>query len=239
MVSTSYHETHTSIDEKAIQPLGWIVSMALFGIPTLLLIWSVWWMRPFMMNVGMSSPAAYTLSLGLINTLLVGAALAAYAREGRPLTWTAFASRMRLTSLSGKVWLWTIGSTLFFGVLALIIEPLAGKVYASVDFELPIFLTGGLNLPLKVITLALNILGEELWWRGYILPRQELGWGKITWLIHGTMWACFHLFKWYAVPFMLITCQVIPFVAQRTKNTWPGILNHLIINGAGMILQGL
>jgi membrane protease YdiL (CAAX protease family) len=92
---------------------------------------------------------------------------------------------------------------------------------------------------LNAIVLFFNIFGEELWWRGYILPRQELTHGKNTWLLHGVLWACFHMFKWYAVPFMLITCQVIPYVAQRTKNTWPGIINHLVINGAGMIMTSL
>ncbi len=35
------------------------------------------------------------------------------------------------------------------------------------------------------------------------------------------------------------TCQVIPFVAQRTKNTWPGIINHLVVKGVGMIIPYL
>ena len=38
---------------------------------------------------------------------------------------------------------------------------------------------------LYAIILSFNIFGEELWWRGYILPRQELSHGRFTWLIHG------------------------------------------------------
>jgi hypothetical protein len=29
-----------------------------------------------------------------------------------------------------------------------------------------------------VVMLVCNIGGEELWWRGYVLPRQELAFGK-------------------------------------------------------------
>ncbi|MHA1803630.1 MAG: hypothetical protein ACTSU4_03725 [Promethearchaeota archaeon] len=47
------------------------------------------------------------------------------------------------------------------------------------------------------------------------------------------------MFKWYAIPFMLITCQIIPHVAQKLKNTWPGIVCHFLVNGAGIFLSVL
>src|SRR5690242_6436799 len=36
-----------------------------------------------------------------------------------------------------------------------------------------------------VLILVWNIGGEELWWRGYVLPRQELAFGTATWVVHG------------------------------------------------------
>jgi hypothetical protein len=30
-----------------------------------------------------------------------------------------------------------------------------------------------------------NIGGKELWWRGYVLPRQELVFGRTAWIVHG------------------------------------------------------
>jgi hypothetical protein len=41
---------------------------------------------------------------------------------------------------------------------------------------------------------VLNIFGEELWWRGYVLPRQELFFGRATWIVHGIFWSAFHFF---------------------------------------------
>jgi hypothetical protein len=35
------------------------------------------------------------------------------------------------------------------------------------------------------VLLAGNIAGEELWWRGYLLPRQEIVHGSSTWIVHG------------------------------------------------------
>jgi len=80
-----------------------------------------------------------------------------------------------------------------------------------------------------VVILVCNIGGEELWWRGYVLPRQELAFGRTTWIIHGILWSAFHLFMqptaWDMVR-MAITGTALSFVAQHTKSTWPGILGH-------------
>ena len=80
-----------------------------------------------------------------------------------------------------------------------------------------------------VVMLVFNIGGEELWWRGYVLPRQELAFGRIAWVVHGIFWSIFHLFMqptlWDTVR-MAITGVALSFVAQRTKSTWPGIVGH-------------
>ena len=80
-----------------------------------------------------------------------------------------------------------------------------------------------------VLILVCNIGGEELWWRGYVLPRQELAFGRTTWVVHGISWSLFHLFMqlslWDTIR-MAISGVALSFVAQRTKSTWPGIVGH-------------
>jgi len=83
------------------------------------------------------------------------------------------------------------------------------------------------------VMLVCNIGGEELWWRGYVLPRQELAFGRSAWIVHGILWSAFHLFMqptlWDTTR-MAITGLALSFVAQRTKNTWPGIIGHTVGN---------
>jgi membrane protease YdiL (CAAX protease family) len=89
-----------------------------------------------------------------------------------------------------------------------------------------------------VVLLFGNIAGEELWWRGYLLPRQELASGSIAWLYHGLFWAGFHVFiqatVWDLIR-MVPTCCALTFVAQHRKNTWPGIFAHTAGNLGIMI----
>jgi membrane protease YdiL (CAAX protease family) len=92
--------------------------------------------------------------------------------------------------------------------------------------------------------LVLNILGEELWWRGYILPRQERALGAWAWVVNGVFWAAFHIFyhsTLYSFVSFLPGTLALAFVAQRTRNTWPGIIAHTVVNSALplMILRGI
>jgi membrane protease YdiL (CAAX protease family) len=84
-----------------------------------------------------------------------------------------------------------------------------------------------------------NIAGEELWWRGYLLPRQEAASGSMAWLSNGLLWVAFHLFfqatAWDMIR-MMPTCCALAFVAQSRKNTWPGVVAHSVAN-SGFLIQ--
>jgi membrane protease YdiL (CAAX protease family) len=83
--------------------------------------------------------------------------------------------------------------------------------------------------------LVFNILGEEFWWRGVVLPRQELAFGKWTWVVHGVMWAFFHIFKWWDVLNLLPICLALSFVSSKLKNTTTGIVIHGVTNGVALL----
>jgi membrane protease YdiL (CAAX protease family) len=89
--------------------------------------------------------------------------------------------------------------------------------------------------------LVLNIVGEEFWWRGYVLPRQELVHGRWTWLVHGVLWTLFHAPFWWNLVLLLPSTLSLSFVTSRLRNTTPGLIAHFVMNGLGyvMILLGI
>ena len=89
---------------------------------------------------------------------------------------------------------------------------------------------------LFLLVLLFNVIGEELWWRGIILPRQELTHGNRTWMVHGLLWTAFHAFKWWDLVGLLPVCLLIAFISQRTKNNWPALIAHLLFNGLALYL---
>lgn len=82
-----------------------------------------------------------------------------------------------------------------------------------------------------------NIVGEELYWHGYILPAQELVHGKMTWYINGLFWLMFHYFMGLEMILVLIPLIFsISYLVQKKKNLWYGIIIHGVVNGSGFLL---
>ena len=214
-------------------------SLIFFGIPALGAVVGHYVLYPFLMGVGVSEETAYHYQALVVFTFLLGAALVAYVIEGNPLDWSSFRSRFRLFGLDRSGWKWTFGGLTVDILLSLAATVLAIQVYDFLKFTPPELSSSDpiMNLPLMAFVLFMNIMSEELWWRGYILPRQEKQHGRYAWAIHGVLWAFFHAFKWWAVPFMLITTWIIPFITQRSGNTTPGIIIHLVLNGLGILLN--
>jgi len=188
---------------------------------------------------------------------MLAAAFIGYRLEGRPFTWPSIRGRFRLEKLTLSGWLWTIGLIAFIFISGAVEDTfLVGRLkglhiiswpaeFARFEAALEHTGTAFLGIPLHghwwvlfwyvAVLMTFNIFGEELWWRGYILPRQELSQGRWTWLIHGVLWSLFHIFyhqsAWNILLFLPITCS-IPFVCQHVKNTWPGVIAHTISNSA-------
>lgn len=95
------------------------------------------------------------------------------------------------------------------------------------------------NWPVLITFLVVWViatLGEELWWRGVILPRQELAHGTHTWIVHGLLWTLFHVFTPWKLILLLPGALALSFVAQRTRSTIPGFIAHALVNGIEILV---
>lgn len=81
-------------------------------------------------------------------------------------------------------------------------------------------------------------MGEELLWRGYLFPRQELTHGKHTWVVHGLLWTGFHMFAPYNALMVLPGALFMSYIVQRYRNTSFFIVEHALMNaipGIGIV----
>lgn len=178
--------------------------------------------------------------LGVLIPMFVAALLLA-RREAEGPTLDRLLKRFRIRRMNRGDWVWTgVAIVAILAATTGLVE--IGEHIPNFDPSPP-FLD---NLPLRGETAWIlaawvpffffNIFGEELWWRGYVLPRQELLTGRATWLVHGALWALFHTgLGW--IPIFLSTpiFLVLPFVVQRRRNTTIGIVVHSVFGAFGFL----
>jgi len=193
--------------------------------------------------------AGYVLTMGLFFM----AALIAFLLEGNLPSWEALKSRYRLAKMSRGDWCWVLGMiTVTF--LAYFGLSFTGNWVQSVPFLAPRagwpaeFGPGGTDqlvagefmgmsitgqwwvIGVYFLGWFLNIFGEEFWFRGYILPRQELAFGKKAWLVNGLMFTFNHLWQPWIMISILPVSLLLVYVVQRRGNTWIGIFQHGVVN---------
>ncbi len=232
-----------------------------FGVPAILFRVSLYNGIPALARLGLSRFEAYIVGLTVPAAILFAFALGFYVRDGFTLDWNTVKARFWLRPMSRQDWLWTVvafvATFLSIGIMAVPTQMLITAVPAlgvpdffapwakpGATFDLALF-TNFVGAPLKgnwafallsFVQLFFNIFGEELWWRGYILPRQEQASGRGAWLINGLFWWLWHLtfYPWQLFALLPI-CLTIPFVAQRLHNNWPAIIIHWQ-NGISLLL---
>jgi membrane protease YdiL (CAAX protease family) len=236
------------------------MSLLYFGIPSLVATVAIYVGIPALDRAGVPLFTSFFLCTAGPMVLMFLAAFLAYRMEGNPLSWPRIKERFRLKPLRGKDWLWTVGLVIVYVGGYLLLLPTAKWLASLPWLEPPAFLPpvvdprvteagipselAGLQLQGKwwvlgfyLLVLCLNIFGEEFWWRGYILPRQELHHGKWTWLVHGILWTLSHAFWWWNLIALLPSTLSLSFVVHKRKNTTPGIIAHWVQNGSGLILM--
>ena len=242
----------------AYHPMPLWLSLVFFGIPSLLEWLSIYIGIPTLSKAGVSVFWSFWLCLSTPMVILFVAALTAYRLEGHPWTWAGIKARFRLKPMRRCDWLWTLVLIAWTGGYMLLRQSLSRWLASLPPFAPPDFLPSLLDprlemtsltqemmgIPLKgngwillvqIGVLFFNIFGEEFWWRGYILPRQELAFGKNTWWIHGLLWTAFHTFwKWDFLS-LLPGCLLLSFVVVKRKNTTPAVIWHWINNGLTLI----
>jgi len=162
--------------------------------------------------------------------------------EGFKLKKETISTRLRFRRLNKSDLLWTLTGFIAVAILSGLVMKLLVIIVGQFDPS-PKFMTfeplSKGRYWLLLIWLPywiLNILGEEFIWRGVMLPRQELAFGKFTWIIHGFGWGLFHIaFGWKLLITLIPLIFIQSYVVQKTKNSWTGVIIHGGLNGPGFV----
>lgn len=186
-----------------IRGIGLLNSFLIFGIASTALILETQFLIPFLSERTGLEPIIFwfiVAGLGIFLPMLV-LAYFILRSEGVKIVKNTWEDRLRFKKMNNVDWLWSIGSIIIIGVLSFaiikLLEVLIGKVESH-----PSFLHFEPLTPDRFWILliwfpywVLNIMGEEILWRGVILPETGISVSKKylanPWYILGNFSHCF------------------------------------------------
>jgi len=71
-----------------------------------------------------------------------------------------------------------------------------------------------------------TVLGEELLFRGFLLPRMNGAFGRRDWVANGLLFAAYHLHVPWAIPATLLDTFILAYPSKRYRSAWIGIAVH-------------
>ena len=229
-------------------------SIVFTAIPALLAYLAMWILAPaFQSRFDQPFLVGYLIAWVSTEALIFVASLLAFRIEGNTWRWSGLKERYRLSFPQRGDLIWAVFAIVLmlgtFMVLGFTARWLASfPAFAPHPAFPPELKPGGeqgiipglfMGMRLKgmwwvllayLIGWFFNIAGEEMWFRGFMLPRQERSHGKLAWLINGLCFNSFHImWKWNLIA-LLPGSLFLSYVAQRRQNTSVAMIVHGLLN---------
>jgi uncharacterized protein len=191
------------------------------------------------------------LTAGLL--WLFALSLIVVRREEGDLRWSTLRRRLRLNAprspRTGQprraLWLWAVPLVVLVALWQLAVGPrLNGLLVSAFPFlaEPPGFALGtalaspvvraqfvgawGI-LALFAVNALFNALGEELLFRGVLLPRMDAPFGRWDWLANGALFGAYHLHQpWGILGSVGTGALLYALPARRLRSTWLSMIVH-------------
>jgi membrane protease YdiL (CAAX protease family) len=189
-------------------------------------------------NVPLAKALFVSLTIGLVWQFVLVAILV--GREQRTLRWSTIREALWLRAprsprsgrVGGRVWLIVIPL-----IAALAAEELIPRVAMPENRDMgtllesdagQAFLSGawGWYGLLVVMWLFNTALGEELLFRGFLLPRMNGAFGRGDWVANGILFAGYHLHVPWVIPAGLLDTFILAYPSKRYRSAWIGIAVH-------------
>ena len=161
-------------------------------------------------------------------------------REQGTLRWSRVRDALWLLSprdprsgrVGGRVWLWVIPFILLFGLWEFFGFDITGP--ANRDLALFLDTSGqeffrgnwGWFAVIVVQSVFNSVLGEDLLFRGFLLPRMRGVFGRGDFVANGVLFAFYHLHQPWSIPASLADIVLTAYPTRRWQSVWMSIIVH-------------
>lgn len=182
-------------------------------------------------------PLIACMTVGLVWQFVLAMALVGY--EQRSLRWSRIKEALWLRQprspktgrVGGKVWLVVIPlmiGTAIEGIIALPtpVSRNLGEFLGSDAGRTFFHGAWGLYALFMVMQVFNTVLGEELLFRGVLLPRMHDAFGERDWVANGVLFGFYHLHEPWRIPTALLDTFFLAYPAKRYRSAWISIVVH-------------
>jgi membrane protease YdiL (CAAX protease family) len=230
-------------DERALPQLGLRAIIGVWAAAALPMGLLAWVVAPLLAD---QMSGSGRLSRALIVTLTAGLVwqfvlvLILVAREQGTLRWSVLKEALWLRApraprtgrRGGRAWLVVVPL-----IVALAAEQLVPGPANPVSRDLGDFLgsdaghsllggSWGWFALLAAMFVFNTVLGEELLFRGFLLPRMNGVFGRRDWLANGVLFAVYHLHVPWVIPAGLLDAFILAYPSKRYRSALVGIAVH-------------
>jgi membrane protease YdiL (CAAX protease family) len=199
----------------------------------------------------MMRPLLGSMAVGLMWVAVLAFGLVAY--EQRSLRWSRLRDAMWLRSprspktgrVGGKTWFIVIPLMLAFffmqeaGLPAPVARDLGGFLQTDGAKS---FLDGSWDILGLFLLMGIfnTVLGEELLFRGVLLPRMQGAFGDNDWKANGVLFALYHLHVPWAMTNAILDGPMNAYFTKKYRSAWIGIVTHSIQTVViGLVIFGM
>jgi len=178
------------------------------------------------------------LTAGMIWQFVLVAGLVGYEQQSlrwsriRPALWLQSPRSPRTGRVGG--WTWLVVLPL---IAAFTVHNLGLNLPHPVSYDVSKFLFtaagktmfhGSWGWFAVVVTMGIfnTVLGEELLFRGLLLPRMNGAFGDRDWVANGVLFAAYHVHIPWTIPVNLLDTLLISYPTKRFRSAWIGIAVH-------------
>jgi membrane protease YdiL (CAAX protease family) len=164
-------------------------------------------------------------------------------RERGSLSWSVLKEALWLHSprspktgrVGGRLWLVVIPFVLLFAAegaipILSVIPPVAShdfNVFLGSDAGQAFMSGNWVWFAVIVASFVFNTaLGEELLFRGVLLPRMQGAFGRFDWVANGLLFALYHLHEPWVIPSSLVDIFALSYPSRRYRSALMGIIVH-------------
>ena len=237
-------------ETKQLKPLEILLA---FVLPSLFAFFGFRMVLPWLVNNGYPKVLMWGIvaSIMLFTFAVIGFIL--IRKEAKKLN-ISLRERLLIKKTSKKQWLICLGIMIVGIILAQAMSPFINNFIEltglSIPNYMPFWLDPSIN-PMETdmeilspnysiknnyvivivmsITLILNILVEEIYFRAWLLPKMQ-SLGRWSWVANGLLFALYHTFQLWLFPMLVIISLSITLTVYLSKSILPAFTIHFIAN---------